>query len=290
MRGFPRLAIFLAVFGTFLGVFPAKMPAQCPGGLMGVDGVSLLSGNPFQAEIKHTSLLHTSVLVRSILPSPVTVARDTEGRLRLDRNIGKFKVQDSSGGETEEERHSITICDPVKGESLFLDTMNKTATIQKLVRLAPRQASDGSHLPTFCARELRLAANFPGSQTEDLGHRTIEGFDAEGVLRKRQMPSGFTSSTTSQPKESTSETETWCSDELGAVLLRNMGTVEKGMTASIAMINIQRGEPDATLFQIPTGYRMVERVNVPGARTGVGVVGGVSVVAPPEQIILPDKP
>jgi hypothetical protein len=59
---------------------------------------------------------------------------------------------------------------------------------------------------------------------------------------------------------------------------------------SVAMINIRRGEPDATLFQIPTRYRIVERVNELGVRTGVGVIGGVSVVAPAEQIILPDKP
>ena len=86
-------------------------------------------------------------------------------------------------------------------------------------------------------------------------------------------------------------TETWCSEELGAVILRVSGTEEKGDTLSTAMINIQRGEPDPLLFQIPPDYRVVERVNEPGVRQGVGVVGGVMISSPStETTTIPAKP
>jgi hypothetical protein len=291
MRGFSRLLIFLAAFGIFLGAFPPKAAAQCGGGLMGLGGVNNLSGNPFQAEVKQTFLNHNSALVRTIASGPQTVARDTQGRLRIDKSLGKFKVQDPSGAETEEERHLITICDSVKGEWLSLDTMNKTATVQKLnLRRPPTEIPAGVGVSTFCSQQLNLGVHLPGSQTEDLGHRTIEGLDAQGVLTKRQMPSSFSNGTTTQVKETISESETWCSEELGAVILRLTGTEERGMTHTTAMVNIQHGEPDESLFQIPSGYRIVERVNTPGARTSFGTIGGVSIGSPAEQIVVTDKP
>jgi hypothetical protein len=137
---------------------------------------------------------------------------------------------------------------------------------------------------------LRLGFNSPGSQTEDLGHRTIEGMDAQGVLTKRPMQNGFTSGTTTSVQETTSETETWCSEELGVVILRVIGTEKKGNTQTISMVNIQRGEPDATLFEIPPDYRIAERVNNPASHTGVGIIGSMGVGPLPVQTTVPDKP
>src|SRR5882724_1437251 len=293
MRGVSRLAIFLAAFGIVLGTLPSRSAAQCSVGLMGLGGVSTLNGNPFQAEVKQSFLNHNSALARTIAAGPERVARDTQGRLRIDRSLGKFKVQDPAGAETEEERHLITICDPVKGESISLDTMNKTATVQKVnIHFLSPSTATGVEVSTFCSRELRMGFNFPGSQTENLGHRTIEGMDAQGVLTKRQMPSSISNGTTTQVKEITSQSEVWCAEEFGAVLLRVSGTEERGMTHTTAMVGIQHGEPDDSLFQIPPGYRIVERVNDPGGRAGVGVgvFGGGSVGFPAEQIIVPDKP
>jgi hypothetical protein len=77
---------------------------------------------------------------------------------------------------------------------------------------------------------------------------------------------------------------------LGTIILRVIGTEKKSNTQTIAMVNIQRGEPDETLFQIPSGYRIVERISDPAAKTGVGVISGFGVGPSVEQIIVPDKP
>jgi len=291
MGGRLRAAFLLVVIGIFLGVTPAKTQAQCGIGLIGLGGVNGMVGNPFRAEVKQTFLHDDTAVVHTIHLGMQRVARDTQGRLRIERNSGKFKLQNASGEQVEEERHIISICDLVKGEGITLDTLDKTATIQKMSRgaLHARITASASG-SSFCSRELRIGVHFPGTVTEDLGHRTIEGFDAEGVRAKRTVPNSFTEGTAPPIHEATSVTETWCSEELGAVLLRTMGTEEKGMTQTIAMVNIQRGEPDESLFQTPPDYRILERVNEASPSTGVGAMSGFTTITPAEQPAVSGKP
>jgi len=288
MRGIRKVVLLLIVSSPILGALPLRAFAQCSGPV-GLGGVSSMSGNPFQAEVKQTFINHSTTVVHNLLPMVQFVARDTQGRVRIDRSGGKFKVQNGSDEGTEQEQHHISICDPVKQESILLDTLNKTATVQK--SSFPSGSLRGPALPAavanFCSRHLVLGAHLPGAETEDLGHRTIEGIDAEGVRTKRAFPMVTNGTTTSQ----LNVTETWCSEELGAVILRVSGTEEKGDTLSTAMINIQRGEPDPLLFQIPPDYRVVERVNEPGVRQGTGVTGGFITVSPSTEITtVPSKP
>ena len=72
--------------------------------------------------------------------------------------------------------------------------------------------------------------------------------EAVGVLQKRALQVAGNMGGNSNFKRRTSVTELWCSEELGAVILRIMGTEEKGDNQSFALVNIQRGEPDAGLF------------------------------------------
>jgi len=291
MRGRSEFTILLLMLATSLAASPIKTAAQCFGGLPFLGQVSGMTGNPFQAEVKQTFLTQNTSLVQNLEPRTEQVARDSQGRLRTDFSAGKYKVQNGPGAGTEQEQHHITICDPVKGEWISLDTLNKTATIQKVnSRATPPNAHLATDAPSFCSRQLRPGFNSPGSQTEDLGHRTIEGMDAQGVLAKRSMQNGFTSGTTTSVQETTSETESWCSEELGAVILRVIGTEKNGNTQTIAMVNIQHGEPDETLFQIPPDYRIAERVNNPATRTGVGIVGSMGLGPIPVQTTVPDKP
>lgn len=286
-------AILLPVYWMLLGTLPVKTAAQCGGGLIGLGGVSGLSGNAFQAEVKRTFLEHNTRVVRTVQPGTQQVARDTQGRVRIDISSGRFKVQSGPGEGTEEEQHHITICDPVKGESIMLDTLNKTATVLKTsMGPAAKKSSASVVLPSFCSRQFRLPPNFPDAEVEDLGHRTIEGLDAQGILQRRkvQLQNSFSSGPSAPPREQINVTETWCSEELGAVILRVVGTEEERNTNTIALVNIQLGEPDAALFQIPPGYRIVERVNDPAARTGEGVVGGFTEVSPESHAPAPTKP
>ena len=294
MRARSAIAIFLPVFVASLGLFPVKTAAQCFGALPLLGQISGMTGNSFQAEVKQTFLTQNTSLVQTIEPRTERVARDSQGRLRTDWTSGKYKVQNGPDAGTEQEQHHITICDPVKGLSISLDTLNKTAMVQKvnLTHIQPKGLSVPTSLPSFCSRQSRVPPTLPNVEVEDLGHRTIEGLDVEGVRQKRiiVLQGGASGVTTAAPREMINVTESWCSEELGAVILRVIGAEKNGSTQTIAMVNIRRGEPDETLFQIPPDYRIAERVNDPASRTGTGVTGGFVMSSPVEQNVVPDKP
>jgi hypothetical protein len=283
----------LFLFAALLVAFPISTAAQCFSALPGIGAISGLTGNPFQAEIKQTFLAENTSLVHTGLEGQ-RVARDSQGRVRTEWSVGKYKVQNGPDAGTEQEQHHITICDPVKGLWISLDTLNKTATVQKssIANAPPKTLPAAASLPSFCSRQFQVPPNLASTEMENLGHRTIEGMDAEGVLQRRavQLRIARAGDATATPREMISVTETWCSEELGAVILRVIGTEKSGNTQTIAMVNIQRGEPDETLFEIPPGYRIAERVNDPATRTGQGMVGSFGVGSSAGQIIIPDKP
>jgi hypothetical protein len=265
-----RFPILLILSIPIFAVLPSLAAAQCSP-VIGLGPINNVTGNPFQAEVTQTTSRHESALNPTLPPLVEQVARDAQGRVRVDRPGGKFKVQNGADDGTEKVQHHITICDPVSQEFILLDTLNQTATIQKgnsspASLHAPAAASAA---PDFCSRQLRLGAHLPNSQVEDLGHRTIEGFDAHGVQQNRNFPR-ITNGT-----ETTvlNVTETWCSEDLGAILLRISSTGENGSSFTRAMTNIRRDEPDASLFQIPPDYHVTERVNESVARPGSGLLG-----------------
>jgi hypothetical protein len=278
---------------ALLGMLPLKTAAQCFGSLPGLGSINSMPGNPFQAEVKQKFLSDNPPVTRVMEPRHGAVARDSQGRLRTEWSAGKFKVQNGPGAGAEEEQRHITICDPVKGESISLDTLNKTATVSKrTARVAlSKTAASPAWIPSFCAVQFRVPSHLPGIEAEDLGHRTVEGMEAVGVLQKRALQVAGNTGGNSNFKRRTSVTELWCSEELGAVILRIMGTEEKGDNQSFALVNIQRGEPDAGLFQIPPDYRVLERVNEMFTRGTMGAVGeGVlvpSTAEPPAPISKP---
>jgi hypothetical protein len=61
----------------------------------------------------------------------------------------------------------------------------------------------------------------------------------------------------------TSTTDRWCSDELSAVVLTFSESSTSESKTSIAMQNIERTEPDPSLFQIPPDYAVTESVAEP---------------------------
>ena len=294
MRGRSAHSALLFLFAASMLVFPIKTASQCFGALPGLGAISGLTGSPFQAEVKRTFLSENSSLVSSFGSEARQVARDSQGRVRTEWTSGKYKVQNGPDAGTEEEQLHITICDPVNGESISLDTLTKTATVQKVNfgRQSPPSLSATIVLPSFCSAQFRLAPNFPAAEQTDLGHRTIEGLEAQGVQQRRTtlLQSARSGDATTTTRELINVTESWCSEDLGAIILRVIGTEKKNNTQTIAMVNIRRGEPDATLFQIPPGYRILERVTDPAQRTGMGIVGSVGSGFSTEPIVVPDKP
>jgi len=255
---------FAAAFVALL--LPGGASAQCLGGsVMDFQNIALQGGNPFRAEYSiNITPPPLAGLASPLLHSMRMVARDSQGRVRIERSAGKYKVTGPDGAETETERLLISICDPVAQNSIQLDTANKTATVQgprftmpsglNMPRFIPGK---GQQQQSFCARLFAMRERMPGTKTEDLGHQVISGLDAAGLRIWHNSPLAQDG----EAKPASSYTEMWCSDELGAVLLQSLvtATASSSRRHDTSLQQIERAEPDASLFQIPADFTVLQR-------------------------------
>jgi hypothetical protein len=242
-----RSAVVLLSFAIASFLFTSSANAQCNPNTSAFDSVGLITGNPFQAEKVITRSGSPQFQPVNENPRPEPIARDSQGRVRIEHVTGKFKHDNGAEAGTEEAAHLITICDPAAQTITHIDTLNKTAEIRH-----SRPASQNlSRAPRpFCA--LRLAPRSPNMQVESLGHQIIEGVDAEGS-RITMRPLGA-------PDAGESIREIWCSEELAVVVQENTSNTKSEMKTSLTLTNLVRQEPDPSLFQIPEGYSVTESV------------------------------
>jgi hypothetical protein len=209
--------------------------------------------NPLQGEYAVAITGPTLGRVTSpVSHGPHFLIRDSQGRIRVERAVGKYRVLYPNRPETELEQRLIFICDPVSHVATQLDTANKTATIFRRPSALPRLLPGmNSAEQSFCSTFFAMRRRFAFTQVEDLGHRQIEGFDTQGLRTSRTVQGPSQPMTTSQ--------EFWCSDELGVILLQvsesSLGTRDETLLTKIA-----RQEPDPALFEIPPDYTIIERV------------------------------
>jgi hypothetical protein len=90
------------------------------------------------------------------------------------------------------------------------------------------------------------------SQTEHLGTRDFEGVSAEGQLTKTTIPAGAIGN--ERPIEITYEK--WYSKDLEMVVYSKQSDPRFG-EQTYRLTNIVRAEPDASLFTLPQGYRVL---------------------------------
>jgi len=89
----------------------------------------------------------------------------------------------------------------------------------------------------------------PKGTNEPLGIQTIDGINAEGSRFTMTLP--INAQGNDAPL--TYSTETWYSTEMGLQILQKMNDPRTGATVR-HFTNIQRGEPDPSLFQVPADY------------------------------------
>jgi hypothetical protein len=253
-----RLVFTLASATFFLLMFVRPASAQCDYNPFGFQGAAVEPNNPLQAEYSTIGLLRNFTGITAGT-RPLTVARDSQGRVRADNSAGLYKTKSPDAPQTEVERHIIWICDPVSKNSIRLDTGDKTATIQRPLprpsRLPPLPVVDGQR--SFCTRLFDSRKGLRYTRTEDLGHQIIEGFDAVGL---REWP-GSLRPTNAETQPASSYKDMWCSDQLGAVILQSHATANAKFSnkSDTLMQKIQRTEPNPSLFQIPSDYTILER-------------------------------
>ena len=189
-----------------------------------------------------------------------TIIRDSQGRVRTETAF-------TPPGQTTPVKR-ISIHDPVAGVSHELNPQNKTArTIQ--VRGPGRfgqagNAGPGSRMPRNASGTSRPAD--PNVKTEDLGTQTINGVVATGTRITRTIPAGAIGN--AQPLVTVHER--WVSTDLKVPVMIKTTDPRSG-TSVTELTNINRAEPDPSLFTVPSDYTVTQ--GGPGPRPGAAGSG-----------------
>jgi hypothetical protein len=170
------------------------------------------------------------------------VYRDADGRVR--REVG-FELNTPATGAAK--RNMIIITDPVVGKRYVLNPQNKTA---HAMPLKPPKPGQGAPPPPPYGE---AGPNPDGANVtrEQLGTKAINGLQATGTRVTRTIPAGKIGN--ENPIQVV--TERWYSTDLQVPLTTThtdpmMGTVTTNLT------NINRTAPDASLFQVPSDYKV----------------------------------
>jgi hypothetical protein len=167
-----------------------------------------------------------------------SVARDNQGRTRVDRSIsGVGALSASAGGQG----RAIMIHDPVAGVSYALNPASKTGTSNQI-----RTRPAGSE-------QTRTRRSSAAEKTEDLGTQVIQGLSAQGKRVTRAIAAGQEGN----EKEIDIVTETWYSPDLQMVIQSKTSDPRFGETA-YQLSGLNRAEPDPALFAVPSGYSITE--------------------------------
>jgi hypothetical protein len=193
--------------------------------------------------------------------------RDSQGRMRTEREA---PARAGANGDPALS-WMVSIHDPIERVTIFLDTRLRIATVHHDLRgtrpPAPVQKAVPDPLPAVPHSQPRVR-NLDGAstrtdsngriiKTEKLGTKDIDGLTAIGTRTTTTIEAGVDGN--SEPIVIVRET--WFSPELTTDLLTNNNDPRSGDTTR-KLENIQRAEPDPSLFQIPPDYTVKDETVV----------------------------
>jgi hypothetical protein len=233
--------------------------AQLEGKLRAAVEMRTTAGAPYSAEATTEFVQVLQDGNRIARKSVVRVYRDSEGRVRRENVTLDGRLE------------SVTIVDPVAGNSVILNPETRSAYSEMKAGALPRSASPVARpseverrkaemeapqrgpivapapLPAMRG-ELRARVS-EGLKTEDLGTRTIEGVSARGTRIITTIAAGAIGN--EQPIRIVSEE--WFSPDLQVLVLTKHSDPRSGDT-TYTLSNITRTEPDRSLFEVPADY------------------------------------
>jgi hypothetical protein len=223
-----------------------------------------VQGAPYSATVTNESVQTLADGNRIVQSSTGNIARDSQGRTRQATPvpaIGNFSASN--------EPHFVIIMDPVAQISYTLDLTDKTAQKMPMPSGAPGggqfffqrfagpvSTGDGPPPPPAIAmlkplgREENAEVN-----TEDLGTQTMEGLLVSGVRTTRTIPAGEIGN----EKPLSVVTEVWTSPDLKTIIYSKRSDPRMG-EQTFKLTNIQRTEPDASLFTVPANFKLTDAV------------------------------
>jgi hypothetical protein len=206
-----------------------------------------VKGAPYQAEAVTEVVQTLADGNRIVRKTTARVARDGEGRVRRESRLAGLGAVPASDGP-----RLVFVHDPVARTGFVLHGDEKIAR-----RLPPPPEAEVEPADDPAAgKGVRLRRHqkpFPAGRNEDLGTETVEGVEAQGTRTTHTIPAGEIGN--ERPLEIVRER--WYSPELQAVVMSRSSDPRMGET-TYRLTNVQRGEPDRALFEIPEDYKVVE--------------------------------
>jgi hypothetical protein len=233
-----------------------------------------ITGAPYSGEQVHETVqtLVDGTHITQTMPA-TKVYRDSLGRTRAERQM--FRGPVGFGPNVPDAPFIIEIIDPVAQCRYTLDTQNKVAHRQELaasrtetVAATTAGGGDGGGstgtvavgsgkrlgaVPNPNSTAKMTDAARPETTTEKLASQTIEGVLVEGTRHTMTWPIGAQGN----DRPITRTNETWMSPELKVVVLSKTSDPRSGEQTQ-KLINIDRSEPDPSLFQPPPDYAIVD--------------------------------
>lgn len=236
------MALLSGVSRAQRGPGPGPGPQNRIGFLGFAGGNKVVTGAPFCGQVT-SDFTQTFADGNQIHRQTITnECRDSQGRKYSQMNLPA--VVSGSGDSP----RAITISDPVAGVDYMLDPKHKT--YRKFVVPSPK--SSGGNPPQF------KGGNPNPGTVSDLGYQTIGGLSCKGTRTTRTLPAH---SGLGNEQPLTVTTERWYSPDLSIDIQTQTVDPSRGNT-STTVSNINRNEPDASLFQVPAGYTL--QSGVPG--------------------------
>jgi hypothetical protein len=220
-----------------------------------------IKGAPYSAETLNESA--------QTLGDGNRISRRTSGRVYRDAQGRTRHEEDRADGS-----QSVSIIDPVAGVSYSLNPKTRVAvktpsavgfSVMNKVAGGTSIAIDGATREKFevqlkamtdaMAKGPGMTKVYGGSQQvrDALAARTIEGVRAEGTRATTTIPADAIGN--DLPIVITSEE--WTSPELQVLVLTRHNDPRSG-ESTYRLLNINRAEPDASLFQVPSDYTVRE--------------------------------
>jgi hypothetical protein len=218
------------------------------GGVVGAVGpMTGIKGQPY-------SLVEKTTQVRTLSDGTVMTTnreqhrmRDSEGRTRTEMGTikdGQFELQ------------TVSLMDPVANTIATLIVHGKTAMVTHFPQPKPPTPEQEARMAEFRTKAEAYRKEHPAlpSGYEDLPPETIAGVYATGRRHTLIIPAGREGN----DRDIHVVEDSWASSDL-RITLRSTTDDPRMGKITMEVTDLERNEPDPTLFQIPADYKVTER-------------------------------
>ncbi len=216
-----------------------------------IDSFRYVTGAPYsgQESNENKRTLQDGTHTSSKSTGPL-IYRDSKGRMRTEQSV-YGRRPDNAFPKSPDDFTLIEIHDPVAGFEYILDPVTHVAHRMVFKAGAPQEFTSAMLRPPG-APSSNTRPNGVTMTSETLGPEAMFGAAAVGL---RTITTDPPRTSGEQPVSRTDET--WLDPKTGIILLRKNNS-PRGDGVTMTMLSYSNAEPDAALFQIPEGYKVVD--------------------------------